>query len=453
MPKYKNIEDIIKESFNQKEFKAPEGLWDSISSEMNAQKIDKKVTESFTKQDEHIAPKGLWSNISNSIGNNTSVDNIVKSSFENAQYKAPKHIWNRLENQMYINKVWLNLNRTLYKNQLVRKSLTIAAATLLLLFAPLKLSDSFFELENVAFSENKPKRKLNQKPTTNENKGSLNTSYLTKNSLASSQDKIRPTENLFLSSQNQILSIHNNDLFLLTLNPRYTTLHLPTEKLPIQTLLTKNDSTISSEETEKQNNQSKFAIGLASSFNNSWIINNETRNGLRPESISNSKLTFTQNYGGIITYNISDDWAITSEVFVFSENKQKITTYVQGKFTNKTTQIDYTKISLSIEKRMSRKKSYSKAQNILKLGTYIGLKNTDTEIQNSSITNYNNQIKDHDIGLKLAAGRINRVSKNIQFEYGIMNDFSLININKESNNIDKYYNFNLGAYVNLKYLF
>lgn len=109
----RNLEDLIKNSFDKVNQGAPDGLWGKLSSSLDEE------TESF-KSDKGDLP-------------NSPLDAKVKESFSSLDKKVPKHVWTTINRQLNIERVWEGISSELDKTKPLFRPRTWAAALLLLL--------------------------------------------------------------------------------------------------------------------------------------------------------------------------------------------------------------------------------------------------------------------------------------------------------------------------------
>lgn len=109
----KNLDDLIKSSFDKINQRAPDSLWGNLSSALDTDTGSPQTTE------KHLRPNAI--------------DTKVKESFSNLYEKMPKDAWTSINRQLNIERVWDNISHDLDKTKPLLGTKTRIAATLLLL--------------------------------------------------------------------------------------------------------------------------------------------------------------------------------------------------------------------------------------------------------------------------------------------------------------------------------
>lgn len=188
-------------------------------------------------------------------------------------------------------------------------------------------------------------------------------------------------------------------------------------------------------ESEKSSDlkTSKFAIriidvGLIYGYKNTWLLNNETRNGLNPEKLGNVEITFRQDMGFASTMELNNRHKFGLEFFWKSESGQNYQQYLNASYVNKNIYIEY----LKLQTFYSWENKFIPGQVLL--GGYVArLSKAEEQIAEAKF-NTDNRYNDYDYGL-LAGYQIEiPLMKRVRFKPSIRFNYNLINI-FESDNI------------------
>ncbi len=90
-----------------------------------------------------------------------------------------------------------------------------------------------------------------------------------------------------------------------------------------------------------------YALGISLSFNNSWIINDETLAGLNPESLTDTRLSYAPEIGISAMLASRKGQRIELELFLFSEQKQAYNQYINARYQEKELTLAYQKAHIS----------------------------------------------------------------------------------------------------------
>jgi len=203
---------------------------------------------------------------------------------------------------------------------------------------------------------------------------------------------------------------------------------------------------------ENEKNE-KFEIGITYSLHNTWLLNNETRQGFDNTSLINTSASYTNNYGLLFSYLINDKNSIVTEFFLHGLIKQHYETYKEGIYYNEDIEMNYSQIVLMYQYNINIFKRIPSAY-AFKTGIYLSNFNKKQSSLENDVVDELSDFTKFDYGLKLAAGYKNNFNK-ITFEYGLNSEYGLKNIFKGNEQIPSNFNvthpFHVGAYINLIY--
>ncbi|PCH91084.1 MAG: hypothetical protein COB85_09600, partial [Bacteroidetes bacterium] len=330
------------------------------------QNIDKKIRESF-EDARASAPDGLWDDISSKMetsGVDNNLDEKVRDSFNNMSESAPEGIWTGVNRQLNIDRVWKRISGKLDRRAIMLwRRLAGSVAVLLLLIGwggyqylggvqePL-----IVELQNTDAQEDNKLAKENAKtiPVQNEIKSAEKAEFLELNQENGSElfDDSGINERITNStdgSGNKIENLGENrgepekpsfeepiggsymdeasavDMSITTMlskeeEEREDALSLSTivinslmEIIAISPLLALSDADRELNELRPDDYYSdevkvkkrRFEVGMTYSLNNTWLLNNETKNSFDKNSLITTKVAFASSFGFVVNYNLT----------------------------------------------------------------------------------------------------------------------------------------------------
>ncbi|MEO6302535.1 MAG: hypothetical protein ABIP51_05125, partial [Bacteroidia bacterium] len=201
----------------------------------------------------------------------------------------------------------------------------------------------------------------------------------------------------------------------------------------------------------------KFEIGITYSYNNTWIINNETQKSFDQNSLTQTFLAFASSYGVVANYNVSNYNALSAEFYFNSTSRQKYGEYIEGTYSQHTLQFNYAKLTLLYQLNINQPR-YKKiaSKYTFKAGVYGSyLKSYDHSYSRVNFAD-DDKYKSNDYGIKIAIGQEKKM-QNIIFGYGLNAEYGFNNTFAGSKQMPSNFNITknalVGAYFNLKYNF
>lgn len=115
------------------------------------------------------------------------------------------------------------------------------------------------------------------------------------------------------------------------------------------------DSTIVRAEFEKGTDSTNritdrkvlWRIGLIASVKNTWLMNRETTNGLKQETLGRTRITFGKEFGIMLERRLNEKSSLLAEYFFYSEISQRYQEYIDALYQTKDVQLTYMKYQLS----------------------------------------------------------------------------------------------------------
>ncbi|MCR9172852.1 MAG: porin family protein [bacterium] len=378
------------------------------------------------------APEMAWSAISYELSR-SKVDTAVKESFEGQQDTAPEMVWERVQDQLDIDRVWTRIMGRIYIQK--RFHFLRYAAVLLILLLPFHLDFDFFESNSAEGSVSHPH---------------VSTAPVQRNT--NSKEFVQPTNATETSAQNasvknvlpsptpieDITSDNGDDLATNNTLKRFQALP---GTLALATLEPhREDFSIPSFEQPKPQHSLGLTIGGISSLENTWILDNETREGFDSESLVENEIALGASYGVFAEYQLRPRLAITAEYLFQSRTNQRTNYYNHGTYTNKVREINHSKLSLLLGWNSQPHYFGVSHSTVARLGAYYSRVKSDYTYNNGFLTDINSVYQRSDAGLRMELGK--RIYwKSLQFEGGLVANYGMINLASSKSYIPSHLNF------------
>lgn len=205
-----------------------------------------------------------------------------------------------------------------------------------------------------------------------------------------------------------------------------------------------------------------FYAGGIFALNNIWLLNQLTFDGLKGNSLNDTKIGIGYSYGISLGYNINTHWSGEINWYINSKNGQTYNIYNEGRYTSRKINMNYTTINLSLKHRIEGY-NYSlhspNSKNIIFGFNYGILKNGE----NKSVSEFNSQSENigvsyysNDYGLRIGYEYEIIVIKKLIISSALIGDIGLKNIYKGYSSLpgiyNKTYTTSLGINLGVKYL-
>lgn len=449
--------------------------------------IENKIKESFEAQNRK-APKNLWGNLSSKLedSNVDGIDAKVRDSFEGLDGSAPNHLWGNINIQLNIDRTWGRIKRVLDWRTTLKRWSRVAAIALLLLavgwngyryFSGIPEKDDVVSLNSkempITNNDNRHEKILADKiiagNSMNEDKSTTTSSANNTTQPANMAGFKEPAkrENITkIVAQNEPSVSHNISFTgkdkntgniqpdavapeQMALLPAF--IEVGADSIDALTSYYENDFV-----PEKRRKKRQFDVGPIYSYNNTWLLNNETKKSFDRRSLVSSTAAFAASYGLAGSYSISDKNAVSAFLYVHSTTKQHYQTYIEGRYADKSRTMDYAKVALAYQRNLYGHIPAMPTKYTVKLGMYFAYLKKATLAYNEVDYSVTNNYTNTDYGLVLQAGQ--EVEKGrFVIGYGLNAEKGLKNIfagdERTPIDFDKTTTLSIGAYLSARYKF
>jgi len=161
---------------------------------------------------------------------------------------------------------------------------------------------------------------------------------------------------------------------------------------------------------------SRMSFGLIAIFKNTWLLNNETFEGLKSESLNSSEIVFFPDMGLSLNYSINSRWQIQADGFFFSRAGQLYYGYYYGHYARKEITLGYSTMALSVKYRFYDNLHLVPRYSVnLLAGGYISSLNQANQIINTDLQDIKSEYRKSDFGIRLGG----------EIELHLLDNFSL----------------------------
>ncbi|MGM0477650.1 MAG: outer membrane beta-barrel protein [Bacteroidota bacterium] len=455
--------------------------------------IEQKIKESFENV-QRQAPENLWSKIGDGLyGNATELDHKVKSSFESNTEKAPEGIWAGIDKQLTIDKGWKKVRSLLQRRTFYKWTKRVAAFLIFLLFVTPeygdRLPDTQGELNNNTVSitknglqaksgqtqEDEIKReRFNQesgsaqakntdssdkeesialniltgksnKPLTSSKENSENTDSKGSNLISASE----PREKEILASQTE----ENEEKSNLDLIDAQVLAGLPIKQ--VRLLETNNENSELIDIKVELPKETKYEFGLFTALNTTALVNNRTRRAFDSRSLVAFNPTIGTNLGLQFVYHLKEKHAFVGNL-TYATIHQSYESFNGGSFNEESLEMNYVRLQGMYQFKYKRFDISKTALN-LKFGPYLGyMSSSSYSLNDESKGERLDDLSKYDFGITLQLGQSYEFNKFV-LDYGINVDKGLTNLYKGTEKVpasfDRSTVLGLGGYVSFRYKF
>ncbi len=367
-----------------------------------------------------------------------------KHIIESSEEEPPAKVWQEIENELDVDAVWVDIEKNLSGG--VRKRMMVmmtAAATVLLIISVgtllfLNLRDQDF-VRGPLYTERFP-----VSPELLKREPAIQTSLST----ALDFPVIREIHPMTEEKDPQPAVHPGPALEDLQSMPYLEYKPVVKERdLPVPDLLF---PLTGEEKVSKQTifSSSGYYAGLSGHLANTWLVNNKTMQGLRPDEFTTSLPSFGYSTGLVAGITTGKRFGIEAEVHLISFKKQNYNEYLHGKYISNSMQFNY--FSLSLSGKWYFTDSEKPGRHSALLGTYTGiLRNAIQNINGESIS-LSNDFNSGDFGIIAGYEYHHPVGNSLSIGTGFQARVGLNNIFAGNDLIPDYLNSTRNASLNLK---
>lgn len=170
----------------------------------------------------------------------------------------------------------------------------------------------------------------------------------------------------------------------------------------------------------------RFEVGVLSNLNNVWLLNRETQEGLRSQSLIDTRSTYGTDIGAFVHLSTRQKDGVQVEFYALSETGQSYNAYIDALYQTKTIRLEYYKMQILYRRLIFNRFSFLSVYALG--GGYLSrLNNAELSI-GSSHENVTNQYSSLDYGLTVGLETVIPISRRLQLSPGIRAFYGTRNI-------------------------
>lgn len=434
----------------------------------------KGVKSSF--EAEGMKAPDIWADLSKEIGQQNKMDAHIKRSFGSISNLAPERNWDHIQNQLDIDKVWKRISAQLDRKPILIAWWKIAAAAAILVgligagiytTSRQDATNSFEEpiAKNEIHSELIAGfgqfKKINDQETvanyslTNKELESLqnNNSFYLDQGISESITDVTNGNNVKENSNHSFTTTASeNPSQEEKVEEQKIDLIADTDLLTIPIEL----GEISMPKIEIQQRKDEFSptftLGAFGGYSNTWIMDDQSKEGMHAESLTDTKISFGERFGIAGRYQFAPQFSLKSRLILRSRNNQMTSGYEQGRYTEYETEIVSTQLSTSLhyDWAISNRHQFS-----VGVGGFAGLMRYTTTQAGEYITSINSKYKNIDAGIYVEIGSSFKLNNLLSIEYGVNSNLGLNDIwngqYEGSNLVNPTNTYDIGLFLGLNY--
>ncbi|WP_162055828.1 hypothetical protein [Pontibacter pamirensis] len=199
---------------------------------------------------------------------------------------------------------------------------------------------------------------------------------------------------------------------------------------------------------EKEPVEGRLSLGLAFSYHNSWLLNNETQRSFEKGSLISASPTFKESVGLTVGYHMGNKSLVTLGVNI-AKAGQDYKTFGGGSYSEKGLELIYYKGYLQYQHSLLQNSKSPLSGITIQAGLFAGLLHE----RQGELRDTESRYSRHDYGVRGALGQEKRVA-GLTIGYGVSVERGLKNIFLGSGNMpgrfNKTYTLNIGPYLNFR---
>lgn len=146
----------------------------------------------------------------------------------------------------------------------------------------------------------------------------------------------------------------------------------------------------------------RISAGVILLFKNTWLLNHETFDGLRPESLTTTEIVFYPDAGLSMNYSLSTKWSLRADGFFCSNTGQEYHEYEYGNYLRKKIILRYSTVSLSARYEILKGRNFMRRSSMnIMAGAYISYLTRAGQEKGTKYENIASGIKKTDAGIRL----------------------------------------------------
>jgi hypothetical protein len=175
----------------------------------------------------------------------------------------------------------------------------------------------------------------------------------------------------------------------------------------------------------------RISGGLIILFKNTWLLNKETFNGFKSETLNTTEIVFFPDAGLSLNFSLNKTWSLQADAFIYSNTGQGYHDYIYGNYSRKTITLKYSTIALSVKYKFKGTGLYlpHSSINVLAGGYFSILQHANQEI-NKDLENIESLYEKTDFGVRLGGEFEFQISDQLSIAPGMIISLGIPDISK-----------------------
>jgi hypothetical protein len=187
------------------------------------------------------------------------------------------------------------------------------------------------------------------------------------------------------------------------------------------------------------NERGKVSAGLITLFKNTWLLNKETLDGLKSESLTTSEMVYFPDVGLSLNYSLNKNWLLQADGFFSSNTGQEYHGYYYGHYTRKEITLNYSAIDLYVKYKFTRSGNFIPRSSInVFAGGYISFLHYASQKINTNLEDIGSQFEKYDLGVMFGSEFELQVFDRLSIAPGLFLSLGIPNIYKGTFGIPGY---------------
>jgi hypothetical protein len=183
----------------------------------------------------------------------------------------------------------------------------------------------------------------------------------------------------------------------------------------------------------------RISGGLITLFKNTWLLNYETLDGLKSESLKSTEIVFFPDVGLSLSYSLNKTWLLQADGFFSSNTGQEYLDYIYGHYSRKKITLNYSTIDLSVKHKFTGSGDFIPRSSInLLAGGHISFLHYAYQKINKDLENIGSQYGKFDFGVRLGGEFELQIFDQLSIAPGLFLSIGIPNIYKGNSNIPGY---------------
>jgi hypothetical protein len=184
----------------------------------------------------------------------------------------------------------------------------------------------------------------------------------------------------------------------------------------------------------------RISLGFIISFRNTWLLNYETLNGFKSESLNTTEIVFFPEVGLSMNYSLNNSWLLQADGFFSSNTGQEYLDYIYGVYSRKKITLNYSTIAPSIKHKFMISSNYNPRSSInVFAGGYFSVLHYAYQEVNSDRKSIGSQYRKFDFGVRLGGEYELQISDQLSLVPGLFLSIGIPNIYKGNDYVPGYF--------------